>query len=78
MILEGALTINVRASWYDHSFLAFNSSLNDDMLQYWKHPGALNRANLVHSNINTDRFLAFLSVIVLASFSYQGAELVAM
>ncbi|KAF8722675.1 hypothetical protein AX14_009689 [Amanita brunnescens Koide BX004] len=45
--------------------------------RYWKNPGALNRAGLV-SNINTDRFLAFLGVIVQASFSYQGVELVAI
>ena len=70
--------MNAQVSGYDHSFFAFNSSLNDDMLQYWKHPGALNRAGLVHSNVNTDRFLAFLSVIVQASFSYQGVEVVAM
>ncbi len=48
------------------------------ILQYWKHPGAFNRAGLVGSNINTDRFLAFLSVIIQASFSYGGVELVAM
>jgi amino acid transporter len=45
--------------------------------RYWKHPGAINRAGLV-SNINTDRFLAILSVIVQASFSFQGMELVAI
>ncbi|KXN90682.1 putative proline-specific permease put4 [Leucoagaricus sp. SymC.cos] len=45
--------------------------------RYWKHPGALNRASLV-SNINTDRFLAWLSVLVQASFSFQGMEVVAI
>ncbi|KIL65243.1 hypothetical protein M378DRAFT_162180 [Amanita muscaria Koide BX008] len=45
--------------------------------RYWKTPGAINRAGLV-SNINTDRFLAILSVIVQASFSFQGMELVAI
>lgn len=49
-----------------------------DILQYWKHPGPFNRAGLVKSNINTDRFLAFLSVIVLAAYSYGSVELVAM
>lgn len=53
------------------------SSPNGGMNQFWKHPGAFNRAGLV-SNINTDRFLAFVSVIIQASFSYQGVELVAM
>jgi len=45
--------------------------------RFWKNPGAFNRAGLV-SNLNTDRFLAFLSVLVQASFSYQGVELVAI
>ncbi|KAF8621819.1 hypothetical protein AX15_007489 [Amanita polypyramis BW_CC] len=45
--------------------------------RFWKHPGALNRAGLV-GDINTDRFLAWLSVIVQASFSFQGMELVAV
>jgi len=45
--------------------------------RYWKHPGALNRLGLV-KNVNTDRFLAFLSVIVQAAFSFQGMELVAI
>ncbi|KAJ7580196.1 general APC amino acid permease [Mycena floridula] len=43
--------------------------------RYWKNPGALNRAGLV-KNINTDRFLALLSVLVQAAFSFQGMELV--
>ena len=45
--------------------------------QYWRDPGAFNRAGLV-SNITTDRFLGFLSVIIQAAFSFQGMELVAM
>lgn len=45
--------------------------------RYWKHPGAWNRAGLV-SNIGADRFIAFLSVIVQAAFSFQGMELVAI
>jgi amino acid transporter len=45
--------------------------------RYWRHPGPLAPAGLV-SNINTDRFLAILSVIVQAAFSFQGMELVAV
>ncbi|KAF8645075.1 hypothetical protein AX16_008133 [Volvariella volvacea WC 439] len=45
--------------------------------RYWKHPGAVNRAGLV-SNLHTDRFLAILSVLVQAAFSFQGMELVAI
>ena len=45
--------------------------------QYWKNPGAIARAGLV-DDIGTDRFLAILSVIVQAAFSFQGMELVAM
>lgn len=45
--------------------------------QYWKDPGVINRRGLV-SNIHTDRFLAILSIIVQAAFSFQGMELVAM
>ena len=45
--------------------------------RYWNNPGAINRAGLV-SNVSTDRFLAWLSVIVQAAFSYQGMELVAV
>jgi len=45
--------------------------------RYWNDPGALNRAKLVE-NVNTDRFLAILSVIVQAAFSFQGMELVAI
>ncbi|KAF8343638.1 general amino acid permease 1 [Amanita rubescens] len=45
--------------------------------RYWKNPSAFNRAGLVGNN-NTDRFLAFLSVLIQASFSYGGVELVAM
>ena len=45
--------------------------------QYWKNPGAIARAGLV-DDAATDRFLAILSVIVQAAFSFQGMELVAM
>jgi len=45
--------------------------------RYWKNPGAVAGAGLV-SNINTDRFLGILSVLVQAAFSFQGMELVAI
>ena len=45
--------------------------------QYWKNPGAVARAGLV-DDVGTDRFLAILSVLVQAAFSFQGMELVAM
>jgi len=45
--------------------------------QYWKNPGPIAGAGLV-SNVNTDRFLGILSVLVQAAFSFQGLELVAM
>ncbi|KAF5373282.1 hypothetical protein D9615_007359 [Tricholomella constricta] len=45
--------------------------------RYWKHPGALAGAGLV-SNINTDRFLGILTVLVQAAFSFQSIELVAI
>ena len=45
--------------------------------QYWKNPGAVARAGLV-DNVGDDRFLAILSVIVQAAFSFQAMELVAM
>ena len=45
--------------------------------QYWKNPGAVARAGLV-GDLGTDRFLAILSVIVQAAFSFQSMELVAV
>ncbi|KAF5362276.1 hypothetical protein D9756_002203 [Leucocoprinus leucothites] len=45
--------------------------------RYWKNPGALNRAGFVN-NVNTDRFLAWVNVLVQASFSFQGMEIVAI
>ncbi|KAF9466187.1 general amino acid permease 1 [Collybia nuda] len=45
--------------------------------RYWKHPGAVAGAGLV-SNVNTDRFLGILGVLVQAAFSFQGMELVAV
>ncbi|KJA20469.1 hypothetical protein HYPSUDRAFT_43168 [Hypholoma sublateritium FD-334 SS-4] len=44
--------------------------------RYWKNPGALARAHLEPNHIGWDRFLAILSVIVQAAFSYQAMELV--
>ena len=45
--------------------------------QYWKNPGAVARAGFV-DDLGTDRFLAILSVVVQAAFSFMGMELVAM
>ena len=45
--------------------------------EYWRNPGAVARAGLV-DNIGADRFIAILSVIVQAAFSFGGMELVAM
>ncbi|KAF8990674.1 general amino acid permease 1 [Cyathus striatus] len=45
--------------------------------RYWKNPGAVARAGLV-DNIGTDRFLAIISSLVNAAFSFQGMELVAI
>ncbi|KAG6872319.1 hypothetical protein C0995_010922 [Termitomyces sp. Mi166 len=45
--------------------------------QFWKHPGALAGAGLV-SNVNTDRFLGILNVLIQAAFSFQAMELVAI
>ncbi|KAJ7483172.1 general APC amino acid permease [Mycena latifolia] len=43
--------------------------------KFWVNPGPVNRANLVQ-DVGTDRFLAILSVIIQAAFSFQGMELV--
>ena len=45
--------------------------------EYWKNPGAIARAGLV-DDLGSDRFLAILTVVVQAAFSFQGVELVAM
>ncbi|TFL02280.1 general amino acid permease 1 [Pterulicium gracile] len=45
--------------------------------RYWRNPGPFARANLV-PNIGTDRFLAMITVLVQAAFSFQGMELVAV
>jgi len=44
--------------------------------RYWKNPGPIARAGLVHSHIGVDRFLAIFGVLVQAAFSFQGMELV--
>ncbi|EIN06226.1 general APC amino acid permease [Punctularia strigosozonata HHB-11173 SS5] len=52
----------------DHERLGF---------KYWKDPGAFARANLV-KNPHTDAFLGLVTVMVLAAYSFQGMELVAI
>ncbi|KAJ8587576.1 general amino acid permease 1 [Rhizopogon salebrosus TDB-379] len=46
--------------------------------QYWKNPGVFAGAGLEPTHIGLDRFLGVLSVIVQASFSFQGMEIVAI
>ncbi|EJD07463.1 general amino acid permease 1 [Fomitiporia mediterranea MF3/22] len=47
--------------------------------RYWKNPGALAQSDLVSSDkVGLGRFLALLSVLVQAAFSFQGMELVAI
>ncbi|KAF7309445.1 General APC amino acid permease [Mycena indigotica] len=43
--------------------------------KFWINPGAVNRAHLVN-DLGADRFLAILSVVIQAAFSFQGMELV--
>ncbi|KAG6826249.1 hypothetical protein H0H92_000573 [Tricholoma furcatifolium] len=50
---------------------------DESTLQFWDHPGAFAGVGLV-SNVNTDRFLGILSVLIQAAFSYQGIEIVAV
>lgn len=45
--------------------------------RYWKNPGAVNHSPLVEK-VPLGRFLAILSVLVQAAFSFQGMELVAV
>jgi hypothetical protein len=67
------------STWFPRKLSAYEPAavLYFSLSQYWRDPGAFNRAGLV-SNITTDRFLGFLSVIIQAAFSFQGMELVAM
>lgn len=47
--------------------------------RYWKNPGPFAQSDLVPAeDVNTGRFLGWLSVIVQAAFSFQGMELVAI
>ncbi|KAG1738964.1 general APC amino acid permease [Suillus lakei] len=46
--------------------------------QYWKNPGVLAGAQLEPTHVGLDRFLGILNIIVQASFSFQGMELVAI
>jgi amino acid transporter len=46
--------------------------------QYWKNPGILAGAQLEPQHVSLDRFLGILNVLVQASFSFQGMELVAI
>lgn len=43
--------------------------------RYWRHPGPWGPGILV-SNVNTGRFLGWLSSLINAAFTYQGTELV--
>lgn len=45
--------------------------------RYWRNPGAMNRAHFV-SDLDADRFLAWLNVLVPAAFAYQGMDVVAI
>lgn len=44
--------------------------------RYWRHPGAWGAGAGLVSNLNTDRFLAWLSSLISALFTFQGVELV--
>lgn len=46
--------------------------------QFWRNPGALNARSDLVSNVGLGRFLAIVSVLVQAAFSFQGMELVAV
>ncbi|THH09724.1 hypothetical protein EW145_g1807 [Phellinidium pouzarii] len=47
--------------------------------RYWNNPGALAQSDLVAPDrVATGRFLALLSVLIQAAFSFQGMELVAI
>ncbi|ODV85279.1 hypothetical protein CANARDRAFT_176225 [[Candida] arabinofermentans NRRL YB-2248] len=43
--------------------------------RYWRNPGPWGNGEGLVSNINTDRFLGFLSSLINAAFTYQGVEL---
>lgn len=44
--------------------------------RYWRHPGAWGAGADLVSNLSTDRFLAWLSSLISALFTFQGVELV--
>lgn len=44
--------------------------------RYWRNPGAWGAGEGYVSNLNTDRFLAWLSSLISALFTFQGVELV--
>lgn len=44
--------------------------------RYWRNPGAWGDGAGYVSNLNTDRFLAWLSSLISAMFTFQGVELV--
>ncbi|GMM30340.1 lysine permease [Martiniozyma asiatica (nom. inval.)] len=43
--------------------------------RYWRHPGPWGAGAGLVSNVNTDRFLGWLSSLINAAFTYQGVEL---
>ncbi|GMG37522.1 unnamed protein product [Ambrosiozyma monospora] len=43
--------------------------------RYWRHPGPWGPGAGLVSNMNTDRFLGWLSSLINAAFTYQGVEL---
>lgn len=44
--------------------------------RYWRNPGAFGAGAGLVSNLHSDRFLAWLSTLISALFTYQGVELV--
>jgi amino acid transporter len=43
--------------------------------RYWRHPGPWGAGAGLVSNVNTDRFLGWVSSLINAAFTYQGVEL---
>lgn len=43
--------------------------------RYWRHPGPWGEGAGLVSNVNTDRFLGWVSSLINAAFTYQGVEL---
>lgn len=44
--------------------------------RYWRNPGPVGAGAGLVSNINTDRFLGWVSSLINAAFTYQGCELI--